>query len=225
VIVRSIAFYIAFYIATAVFVIASFPASLFGRPALLRVARSWSRFHRRCVTGLLGVEVVLEGTLPHEGVFIVAKHESFFEAIDMPNILPNPAIFAKAELLRIPAWGWVARTYGLIPVERTEGAKALRLMISAARERLAEGRPLVIFPEGTRVPHGQSPTLRSGFAALYKLLGMPVVPVAINSGPVYHRGWKRRGKITIRAGEPIPPGLPRAEIESRVHAAINALND
>ncbi len=83
---------------------------------------------------------------------------------------------------------------------------------------------LVIFPEGTRVPHGSAPKLQSGFAALYKALGLPVVPVAVDSGPLYHRRWKRPGTITIAAGEPIPPGLPRAEIEARVHEAINVLN-
>src|SRR5690606_11152642 len=124
---------------------------------------------------------------------IAIKHESFFEAIDVPNLVGNsPAIFAKAELLRIPLWGRTATAYGLVPVEREQGAKALRAMLEAARARLAEGRPLAIFPEGTRVPHGERPALRSGFAGLYKLLGLPVVPVAIDSGPCYHRAWKRR---------------------------------
>jgi 1-acyl-sn-glycerol-3-phosphate acyltransferase len=74
------------------------------------------------------------------------------------------------------------------------------------------------------VPHGERAPLRSGFAGLYKLLGLPVVPVAVDSGPLYHRLWKRRGTITVRFGEIIPPGLPREEVEARVHAAINALN-
>ena len=97
-------------------------------------------------------------------------------------------------------------------------------MIAGAKKRIEEGRPLVIFPEGTRVPHGQKAPLQSGFAGLYKLLGLPVIPVAVDSGPLYHRLWKRRGTITVRFGEPIPPGLPREEIETRVKAAINALN-
>jgi len=109
-------------------------------------------------------------------------------------------------------------------VARDEGARALRQMIASARERLAQGRPLVIFPEGTRVPHGSCPPLQAGFAGLYKLLGLQVVPIAVDSGPVYHRLWKRSGRITYRIGEPIPPGLPREEIEARVHSAINALN-
>ena len=91
-------------------------------------------------------------------------------------------------------------------------------------EALARGDSLVIFPEGTRVPHGTRPPLQSGFAGIYKLLALPVVPVAVNSGPLYHRLWKRPGTITLHFGEPIEPGLPREEIEARVHAAINALN-
>jgi 1-acyl-sn-glycerol-3-phosphate acyltransferase len=83
---------------------------------------------------------------------------------------------------------------------------------------------LVIFPEGTRVPPGARPPLQAGFAGLYKLLGLPVVPIAVDSGRLYHRLIKRPGQITYKVGKTIPPGLPRAEIEARVHAAINALN-
>jgi 1-acyl-sn-glycerol-3-phosphate acyltransferase len=97
-------------------------------------------------------------------------------------------------------------------------------MVSQARLRVAEGRPLAIFPEGTRVPHDSAPRLQSGFAGLYKLLGLPVIPAAVNSGPLYHRTIKRKGTITVRFGAPIPPGLERAEIETRVHVALNALN-
>jgi 1-acyl-sn-glycerol-3-phosphate acyltransferase len=107
---------------------------------------------------------------------------------------------------------------------RGAGAKGLRAMLAQAQGFVGGGRPLAIFPEGTRIPHGARPPLRSGFAGLYKLLGLPVVPVAIDSGPTYHRWWKRRGTITVRFGETIPPGLPREEIEGRVHAAINVLN-
>ena len=108
------------------------------------------------------------------------------------------------------------------------GAKALRDMLALAKKLvIEEGRPLVIFPEGTRVSHGERPELQSGFAALYKLVGLPVVPIAVNSGIVSPRGSfvKKSGTVTYRIGEEIPAGLPRAEIERRVHEAINALND
>ncbi|MEL7445772.1 MAG: lysophospholipid acyltransferase family protein, partial [Pseudomonadota bacterium] len=168
---------------------------------------------------------VVEGELPQHDVLIAVRHESYFEAIDLPRLFDFPAVFAKRELFLIPGWGHSAKIYGLIPVARDQGARALRQMIAKAKERVGEGRPLVIFPEGTRVPHGSSRPLQSGFAGLYKLLGLPVVPVAVNSGPLYHRLIKRPGTITYRIGEVIPAGLKRDEVEKRVHEAINALNE
>ncbi len=221
---RSLLFYPAFYGGTALFVLAGFIVMPFSRSALRWVVENWSAHHRRCAERLLGIRVVIEGNLPDHDALIALKHESFFEAIDLPHLLDFPAIFAKAELLRIPFWGKLGGTYGLIPVERDQGAKALRAMIRAAKTCQEEGRLLAIFPEGTRVPHGTVRPLQAGFAAIYKLLGRPVVPVAIDSGPSYHRWWKRRGTITYKVGEPIPPGLPRAELEDRVLKAINALN-
>jgi len=111
-----------------------------------------------------------------------------------------------------------------VPVERDQGAKALRAMLSAARKLVAEDRPLVIFPEGTRMPHGERPALQAGFAGLYKMIGLPVVPMAVDSGRLLRGFWKRRGTVTYRVGEVIPAGLPREEIEARVWAAINVLN-
>jgi 1-acyl-sn-glycerol-3-phosphate acyltransferase len=84
---------------------------------------------------------------------------------------------------------------------------------------------VLIYPEGTRVRPGEAPPLRPGFAGLYRALGLPVVPVAVDSGRLWPKGLlKRSGTIHFLIGETIPPGLKRDEIETRVHAAINALN-
>jgi 1-acyl-sn-glycerol-3-phosphate acyltransferase len=221
---RNLAFYPLFYGVSAVLVIASLVAVVAQRAWLRAIVGTWGRWHLWCVERVLGITVVQQGTLPDEPVLIAMKHESIFEAIDTPRLFAFPAVFAKQELFRIPGWGYSARVYGLVPVAREEGARALRAMIASARERSSAGRPLVIFPEGTRVAHGSAPPLQAGFAGLYKLLGLPVVPIAVNSGPAYHRVLKRAGRITYRIGETIPAGLPREEIEARVHAAINALN-
>jgi 1-acyl-sn-glycerol-3-phosphate acyltransferase len=223
-IVRSLAFYIAFYVGGAFFIV--FAALMIPAPrAVFRQAvRNWAGWHRFCARWLLGIKVRIEGTIPHGPVLIALKHESFFEAIDLTQLLDTPAVFAKAELMAIPVWSLAGRRYGLVEVHRDQGAKALRHMLAAARGFSAEGRPLAIFPEGSRIPHGEARGLKSGFAGVYKLLGLPVVPVAVNSGPLYHRRWKRAGTVTYRFAEPIPPGLPRAEAEARVIAAINALN-
>jgi 1-acyl-sn-glycerol-3-phosphate acyltransferase len=225
-VLRSLLFYAVFYGATVGFVIASLAAvAILPGPRFRAIPNAWSRCHRWCVKRILGIAVKEEGTRPPGPALYAIKHESFFEAIDLGTMLDDPVPFAKEELFRIPGWGRVARAYGNIPVMRDAGARGLRAMMAEAREHIGSGRPLAIFPEGTRTPHGERPPLRSGFAGLYKLLGLPVVPVAVDSGPLYQRWWKRPGTITLRFGEPIPPGLPREQIEARVHAAINALND
>lgn len=221
---RSLLFYFAFYLGSIWYVLSALVVIGISPEKFRAAVHGWSRFHRRCVERILGIEIRFEGQ-PHDQPLLYAvKHESFFEAIDTPTLFHLPSVFAKQELFAIPGWGRTALHYGLVPVERDAGASALRKMIAAAKGHVANGRPLVIFPEGTRVGHGTKPPLQAGFAGLYKLVGLPVVPVAVDSGPLYHRFIKRRGTITYRFGEPIPPGLPRAEVEARVHAAINALN-
>jgi 1-acyl-sn-glycerol-3-phosphate acyltransferase len=128
-------------------------------------------------------------------------------------------------LTRIPLWGWVVRRYGVIPVDRAGGAAALRTMMRAASAAIAEGRPIVIFPEGTRVAPGARPPLQPGFAGLYRALKLPVAPVAVDSGRLWPRRSfvKQAGVVTMRFGDPIPLGLPREAVEAAVHAAINAL--
>ncbi|AKH43796.1 1-acyl-sn-glycerol-3-phosphate acyltransferase [Altererythrobacter atlanticus] len=221
---RSLLFYVAFYGGTVPYLVVSMLALLLAPGRLVPVATSWSHYHRFCLRYFAGIRVREEGERPEGPAIFAFKHESFFEAIDLPVSLDYPVIFAKEELFRIPGWGRAARAYGAIPLARRDGAKALRRMLVDARNYTKGGRPLVIFPEGTRVPHGHVAPLKSGFAALYKLLGVPVVPVAVDSGLLYQRRWKRPGTITIRFGEAIEPGLPRPEIEARVTQAINVLN-
>ena len=221
---RSVAFYVLFYGGSALLVLASVLAVIARKVWLRPVVATWGVWHLWCVRNLLGIEVVLDGALPEGPVLIAVKHEAFFEAIDTPRLFDHPAVFAKQELFRIPGWGHSALVYGLIPVARGDGAKTLRAMLAVAKQRVAEGRPLVIFPEGTRVEQGTRPGLQAGFAGLYKLLKLPVVPIAVDSGATYHHVVKRPGRITYKIGEAIPAGLPRDEVEARVHAAINALN-
>ncbi|MEJ7926964.1 lysophospholipid acyltransferase family protein [Sphingobium sp. AN641] len=223
---RSLLFSLLFYLGSLLIVLAAIVAIPFGRGGTLRLADIWSRFHRWCVTIILGQKIRVEGDLPRGPYLYIVKHESMFETIDLLCLLDRPAIGAKRELFDIPLWGGIAKRYGLIPIERTAGASALRALRTAARATIAQGRPIALFPEGTRVPHGQSPPLRAGFAGLYALLGLPVVPIAIDSGQVSPRGafLKRSGIITYKVGDIIPPGLDRRDAEARVHAAINALN-
>ena len=223
-VIRSLMFYVVFYVGSIPYVVSAAVMMPIAQRPVVRRVNGWSAWHRDCARWLLGIRVRVEGTIPTGPVIIALRHESFFEAIDLPCLLDNPVIVAKEELMNIPLWGIAAKRWGLITVRRADGAKALRAMVIEARERTAQGRPLAIFPEGTRTPFGQSGELQSGFAALYKLLGFPVVPVALTSWRLYHRWIKRPGTIVYRFCEPIPPGLKRDEIEARVGAALTGFN-
>ncbi len=223
--IRSALFAFFFYPGTLVFIAASFLAALFGEAPMRRAVYAWARYHRWCAAALLGIRTRVEGHVPDGPALIALKHQSMFETIEIVAILRDPAVVLKRELADLPLWGWAARRHGTIPIDRAGGATALRRMMRAAESAVAQGRPIAIFPEGTRVAPGSRPPLQSGFAGLYRVLKLPVVPVALDSGRLWpRRGFvKRPGIVTMRFAPPIPPGLPRAEIEARLHAAINAL--
>lgn len=223
---RSALFAFLFYSGSVVAVLLALPAALIGRGPLLRLTFGWARWHRFCARYILGIKTRIEGTPPRGAALVAAKHQSMFETVEMLLLLDEPAVVLKRQLADIPGWGRVARSYGVIPVDREGGAAALRQMLRSARKSAAEGRPILIFPEGTRVLPGEQPPLQPGFAGLYGALGLPVAPVALDSGRLWPRRSfvKRPGVITIRFEEPIPPGLPRAEIEEKVRQAINSLD-
>ena len=223
---RSTLFALLFYGLTVLLLIAAMIVRPFGQGAVGAVAESWARMHRLLIHRILGQKIAIEGSLPDNAKFIVCKHESMFETLDALCLFRRPIIAAKRELAQIPVWGSVARSYGLIIVDRKGGASALRAIRTEAQAAFAAGRPVILYPEGTRVTHGEEPPLKAGFAGLYGSLDCPVVPIAVDSGRLSPRNrfLKRPGTITYRIGEPIPAGLPRKEAEARVHAAINALN-
>ncbi len=224
--IRSILFTIIFYLGSIPLVIAAGLGALFGQEAVIAGSRRWAQYHYLCVRWILGIRVVVKGQFPTGACIIAMKHESMLEAVEILRLIDRPATVFKAELISIPVWGWVARRHGVIPISREAGSAALRMMLKAAREAAAANRPIVIFPEGTRVTPGERPDLRPGIAGLYKTLGLSVYPVALNTGRLWPKGKFLRyaGTVTVRVGEPIPPGLPRDEIEARIHAAINVLN-
>jgi len=199
-------------------------AGLIGRKPTLAVVLNWVALHHWLVRNLLGIRLRIEGAVPSGPMLIAVKHQSMLETLEMVRLTRLPIIVMKKELADIPLFGFMTRRYGVIPVERSAGAKALRNLVEEGRQAVAGGRPVIIYPEGTRVKVGESPPLKSGFAALYRALALPVVPVAVDSGRVWGRGLVHRsGTVTFKIGATIPEGLPRNEIEARVHAAINEL--
>lgn len=223
---RSLLFALLFYPLTALLVLLALLCLPLGDAPLHRIVHGWGRLHRVLCRVILGQKVRIVGHLPQGPILYIFKHESMFETVDLLCLLRDPMIVAKQELLDIPGWGLLARRFGLIGLRRARGAEAMRHLQEATRAATDSGRPICLFPEGTRVPHGQCPPIRSGFAAMYQILGRPVIPVAVNSGRVSprHSFLKKPGTITYLVGDTIPPGRPRKEAEARVHAAINALN-
>lgn len=221
---RSLLYAAIFYVGTVFYVLAGILAMPFGRRPTLAIILGWMDFNGWLCKHLLGIRSQVVGTIPAEPHLIALKHESMYETTEMVRTFNLPVVVLKRELDDIPLFGTLTRVYGSIPVDREAGAKALRTMVAAGREAAESGRSVIIFPEGTRVPAGETPPLQSGFAGLYRALGLPVLPVAVDSGRLWGRGLVHRpGIVTFKVGEPIPPGLKREEIERRVHAGINAL--
>jgi len=158
---------------------------------------------------------------------VASKHMSMWDTLALYLTLNQPAIVLKRELLRIPFYGWFLAKAAAVPIDRSAGASALRKMSEAARAVLAQGRPILIFPEGTRKKPGAAPDYKPGVAGLYSQLGVDCVPVTLNSG-VYWTGFlKRPGIIVLEFLEPIPPGMKRDAfmtlLESRIETATAAL--
>ncbi|MEO6433046.1 MAG: lysophospholipid acyltransferase family protein [Sphingomicrobium sp.] len=222
--IRAVLFVGLFYLMTLMWVLASLFAYMFGQQALQAVVRSWARTNHRLTRFVVGIDSRAIGPIPTGPCLLAVKHEAAYETIEIVRLTGTPVMVMKRELVDIPLFGKVTQLYGVIPVERSAGAKALRMMLAGGKRAIAEGRPIAIFPEGTRVEPNSTPPLRPGFAGLYRAVGLPVVPVAVDSGRVFGKVMpKRSGTITFQFGEMIPAGLGREEIETRVHAAMNAL--
>lgn len=222
---RSFLFALLFYPGTLVYVLTVIAVSPIGDRPVQAVVHAWSAFHNWLARNVIGLRIEWDGRIPDGAYLIAVKHQSMMEAVDTLHFANTPVVVMKRELTVIPLFGWVTRRYGVIGVDREAGASALRAMMVEAKAAIASGRPVIIFPEGTRVPHGEAPPLQPGFAGLYRALGLPVVPVAHDVGRLWGRGFvKRSGTVHFKVGETIPAGLKRDEVEARVHAAINTLN-
>ena len=222
--IRSIAFNVAFYVTTALFLI-------FGSPLLL-APRRWAiaglRGHARATLWLMrwivGTEMEVRGRehLPEGAYLVAAKHQSAWDTVALILLFPDPALVMKAELLKIPVYGWFCAKFGMIPIQRETGPSALRQMLKAARDRAEDGRQILVFPEGTRRLPGAEPDYKPGILLLYDALKLPCVPVALNSGHFWPRYGMQRwpGKIVVEIQPALPAGLPRKEFRGKLIDAI-----
>jgi 1-acyl-sn-glycerol-3-phosphate acyltransferase len=221
---RSFLFNVGWYFGSAVIALVGAPILVLPRRAVV----AWSRFWIHFVLGWLKLTVGLTHrivgleNLPTGPCIIASKHQSSWETLAFTVVFDDAAIVLKRELVFIPIVGWAMARAGNITVARGDRAKALRGLIRQADSRINAGRSILIFPEGTRVAVGDARPYQTGVVALYRQLGVPVVPVALNSGLFWGRRKfvKRPGVITVAVLPAIPPGLGREDFMSTLRERI-----
>ena len=226
-VIRSLAFNALFYCWSTLLQVTCLPTILVSRRAVTWVQRTWVRGNFALLAIVCGLRYEIRGMerLPQEPCIIAAKHQSAWDTMIFALLIRRPGHIFKRELFWVPVFGWYLLRAGGIPIDRRGGASALKRMIAAARQTIAEGRHIVIFPEGTRVEVGGRVPYHPGVAALYTQIKVPVVPVALNSGLFWSRRSfvKNPGRIVLEFLEPIPPGLRRREflevLEQRIEPA------
>src|SRR5882757_1841310 len=209
---RSALFLLWFIMVSAIMNVGALPLLLLPYRLTLRAAGIWARLVLFGLKTIAGMGVEVRGSLDDPRVLIAAKHFSMWETVALLALLPGPAIVIKRSLLRVPFYGWYCRKMQMIAIDRTAGAKTIRLMHAEASRALEDGRPIVIFPEGTRRRPGDPPDYKPGVAGLYAQLGVPCVPVAHNSRLFWDGGFFRKpGTVILEFLPPIPPGLSRRD--------------
>ena len=215
-ILRAALFKLFFYgLTTLLCVVGGIPVLLFARRHSLALAQFWIRLILAGARIICGIRIEVSGLqhMPVNGGAVLAcQHQSAIDTLVWFTILPRPSYVMKRELTRIPVFGSLLLGAGMIPVNRDAGAQALRGLLEATSRMIGEGRQIVIFPEGTRVRPGERVPLQPGVAAIARRAGLPVVPVALNSGRYWGRGFLDMwpGTIHVAAYPPIAPGTQRA---------------
>jgi 1-acyl-sn-glycerol-3-phosphate acyltransferase len=220
---RSALFSVFFVVCTVAFGLAGLPVRLFARERALALAQAWVRTLLAGARLLCGIRVEVTGWryLPAHGPALIAsQHQSAFDTLVWMTLLRRPGYVMKRELLGIPLFGPLLRPAGMIPVDRGAGALALRGLLRDCALARDDGRQVVIFPEGTRVPPGGRVPLQVGIVAVARHLGLPVLPVATDSGQRWPRGplGKSAGIIHIAIGPPIAPDIPRPALLAKIEA-------
>ena len=205
--------------------------ALASRRDMQRAAGLWLKGAHWLQRNLLGLSFELRGleNLTAGPAIIAAKHQSAWDTMVFHDLLGDPAFILKKELLSLPFIGWYLRKTGQVAIDRKAGMRALKLMVEGARRALADGRQVVIFPEGHRQPPGVAGAYHSGIAMLYSGCDAPVVPVALNSGLFWPRNafLRQAGVIVLEVLPAMAPGLDRktfmAQLEERIESATRRL--
>ena len=230
---RSTMFNLWFYLGTTGVALMTVPLRLLRRAGVIRpgwgfpYVDGWARFVLFGLRVFCGATWEVRGRehLPKDGAaLIVSNHQSAFDTLVWFTLVPQATYVMKRELLNIPCVGGMLVELGLIPVDREAGAAAIRSLLKETDRAVAEGRQIVIFPEGTRVAPGARAPLHPGFAAMAARSGLPIIPVTTDSGFCWGRKAfrKRSGVIHIDIHPPMPAGISRPEMTRRLDALFEA---
>ncbi len=224
IIVRSIVFNLMFYLVLFVYLIVALPTLAMPRGVLIWLVKNWSRMNFWLLRWICHIdyEVIGAEKIGHGPLLVASKHQSLWETFALMTVFDDPAYILKRELMWIPFFGWCAWKAEMIPVDRGAGSQALAAMTTRAKAEVERGRQLIIFPEGTRRAPGAEPKYKFGVAHLYSEIGVPCLPVALNSGLF----WPRRsflrypGTIKVEILDPIAPGMDKQAFFARVQSDI-----
>lgn len=224
ILLRSIAFNVAFYLNTAIWLVVALPTFLMPFWGIVEIARLWGKTNLVLLRLICGIKVEIRGRekIPQGPLLVASKHQSAWETFTLVTLFPNPVFILKRELQWIPLFGWFTIKGRMVPVDRGGGAAALRAMTARARHEIMQSRQLIIFPEGTRRAAGAEPRYKYGVVYLYKGAGVPCLPIALNSGLFWPRRTFLRfpGTVVVEILDPIPPGLDEDVFFDRLQSDI-----
>jgi 1-acyl-sn-glycerol-3-phosphate acyltransferase len=232
-VVRSILFNVLFYLNLVVLMIVGLPMMFGGRMAIFALGRLWGAVSVWLLDKICGLKLEYRGVenIPAGGYILAAKHQSFLETFALLKHAPDFAIILKRQLTYVPLFGLYLIVSKQIAIDRGRGVRALRQLVAAARPVLADGRQIMVYPEGTRRTPGAPPVYKHGVAALYAEAGVPCLPVAVNTGLYWRRRefLRRPGVAVIEYLPPIQPGLRRAQfarlLQDKIETACTRLNE
>lgn len=227
ILLRSTLFALVQTLATIVFSIIAVLTFPFGPFTRYRIITLWNRLVVRAASLICGIRYEIRGreNLPNRPVIVMAKHQSAWETVALPILLPPQAVVLKKELLWIPFFGWGLALTSPIAIDRKAGKAALKQIVAQGKHRMEQGFWVTIFPEGTRVKPGETGRYGIGGAWLASHTGTDVLPIAHNAGEVWprHSFIKHPGTITLSIGPVISsPGKKADALNEEVKAWIES---
>jgi 1-acyl-sn-glycerol-3-phosphate acyltransferase len=227
--IRSILFNIAFYLNLLFWMLVSIPTLVMPRKVFMGITKLWSLSSLWLARVIVGMKFELRGAqnIPKDGCIVVGKHQSAWEAFVLFSLFEDPCFILKRELAWIPLFGLYVLKSHMVPIDRKSGVRAMTTMNARALAAINSGRQIIIFAEGTRRSPGAEPAYKQGFSHLYSAIGVPILPLALNSGVFWPRRsfMRKPGTVVVEILPLVPAGLPRAQAQALVQEQIETASN